>query len=163
MKRNICTIALLAGILFAACAKKAEKQPGQIEKAAWLIGSWENKSEFGTMSENWEKMNDSVYHGTSYFIKDKDTLHSESVELSQKGSDLIYSPNVKGQNSDLPVAFKMTSATANQLVFENPAHDFPQKITYKMITKDSLVAEISGKQGGKPASEAYPMGRKKQP
>lgn len=150
-----------AALALSACKKETEKQPGQIAKAEWLIGSWENKSEFGDLSENWTKVNDSTFQGTSYFIKGKDTLHSETVELSQKGDALIYSPNVKGQNGDLPVAFKMTSATANTLVFENPAHDFPQKISYKMITKDSIVAEISGKQGGKPASEAYPMGRKK--
>lgn len=151
----------LAALSLGACKKESEKQPGQIAKAEWLIGSWENKSGFGDLSENWTKVNDSTFQGTSYFIKGKDTLHSETVELIQKGDALIYSPNVKGQNGDLPVAFKLTSATANTLVFENPAHDFPQKISYKMITKDSIVAEISGKQGGKPASEAYPMGRKK--
>ncbi len=151
---------ILAAVLIS-CQKKSEKQPGQIDKAQWLIGSWENKTKNGTLSENWEKVNDSTFHGTSYFIKGKDTLHNETIGLSQDGENLIYSPNVKGQNADLPVAFKMTSATANTLVFENTAHDFPQKISYKMITKDSIVAEISGMQGGKPASESYPMGRKK--
>ena len=161
MNKRFYTIALAALFLGAGCKKATEKQPGQITKAEWLIGNWENKTENGTLSENWEKVNDSTFHGTSYFIKGTDTLHNETVELSQKGDNLIYSPNVKGQNADLPVAFKMTSATANTLVFENPAHDFPPKISYKMIAKDSIVAEISCMQGGKPASESYPMGRKK--
>lgn len=162
MRKNIYILALFAAV-FAACEKKAEKQPGQIEKAEWFLGSWENKTPQGDLSESWEKVNDSVFNGQSYFIKGKDTLFGETVVLSEQKGELLYTVTTKGQNGDLPVAFKMTGATANQLVFENPAHDFPTKITYRLINKDSLVAEISGKQGGKPASEAYPMGRKKQP
>jgi hypothetical protein len=162
MNTKIYSITFAALILSAgSCKKTADTTSRQIIKAEWLIGSWENNNDMGNLSENWEKINDSVFHGTSHFIKGKDTLFSESVELTQKGADLMYSPQVKGQNNDLPVTFKMTSATANELTFENPAHDFPQKITYKRITKDSIVAEISGMQQGKPASETYPMARKK--
>lgn len=161
MTIKIYTLAFAAVLLTTSCKKETPKQSGQITKTQWLIGSWENKSEYGTLTENWEKINDSVFHGTSYFIKGKDTLHNETIELAQKGENLVYSPNVKGQNSDLPVVFKMTGATASQVVFENPAHDFPQKISYKLVNKDSIVAEISGIQQGKPASETYPMGRKK--
>jgi hypothetical protein len=160
MKIHFCTLALLTLITFSSCKKESNQEPHEIDKADWLIGNWENKSAFGNLSENWEKLNDSTFTGTSYFIKGNDTLHSESVVLIQIGNNLIYSPNVKGQNNDLPVPFKLTSGTATQLIFENPKHDFPQKITYKKITADSIVAEISGMQQGKPAYEAYAMTRK---
>lgn len=161
MNKKLYIIAFAALSLGTACKKESQKQPGQIAKAEWLIGNWENRTQNGDLSESWAKVNDSTFEGTSFFIKGKDTLHNESVVLSQKGGELLYSPTVKGQNGDLPVAFKMTAATAKTIVFENPAHDFPQKISYQMITKDSIVAQISGIQGGKPASESYPMGRKK--
>ena len=45
-------------------------------------------------------------------------------------------------------------------MFENPGHDFPKKISYTKITNDSLVAEISGQQQGKPASEKFAMKKK---
>lgn len=160
MKRNTYIAIVTFTLVFSSCKKEETVTKGKIKMAEWLIGNWENKTDQGTLSENWEKTNDSVFHGQSYFIKKKDTLHSELVELSQKGEELIYSPVVKGQNNDLPVAFKLTSATANQLVFENLAHDFPQRISYKRITADSLLAEISGKQQGNPTSESYPMKRK---
>lgn len=162
MRKNTFALAFLACIAFTvSCKKQVEKQPGQITKAEWFLGSWENKTPQGDLSESWTKINDSVFNGESYFIKGKDTLFGETVVLSEKDGALLYTVTTKGQNGDLPVAFKMTGATANSIVFENPAHDFPQKISYKMITKDSLVAEISGTQSGKPASETYPMGRKK--
>lgn len=163
MNRKIYSILFASLAVTTLCCKKAaDDAPNQMLKAEWLIGSWQNKNEMGDLSETWEKLNDSVLSGKSYFIKGKDTLFSESVELAQKGADLIYSPKVKGQNNDLPVAFKMTVATANQLTFENPSHDFPNKITYRLVNKDSIVAEISGIQQGKSASETYPMARKQQ-
>jgi len=126
----------------------------------WLIGTWENNMEQGRLSETWEKTNDSTLSGKSYFIRDKDTLNNETIVLTQKGSELLYIPTVNGQNNDQPVVFKMTKSTAKQLVFENQQHDFPKKITYTLVNKDSLVASISGTSQGKPASETYPMKRK---
>jgi hypothetical protein len=154
---------LLAAAVVAASCKNAEEKKAryaEISKAAWLTGSWENVSENGTLTEAWEKLNDSTYSGKSYFIKEKDTLHFESVELTERNGEVIYSPTVQGQNDDLPVAFRMTSATEKQMVFENPSHDYPQKIVYTQVTADSLVAEISGKQQGKASSEKYPMKKK---
>lgn len=160
MKIHFSTLALLTLITFSSCKKESKQEPHEIDKADWLIGNWEHKSEFGNLSENWEKLNDSTFTGTSYFIKGKDTLHHEVIALSEVDESLVYNATVHGQNNDLPVLFKLTSGTASQLVFENPKHDFPQKISYKKITADSIVAEISGMQQGKPASEAYAMTRK---
>ena len=82
--------------------------------------------------------------GESYFINGKDTLFAEIVRLEQQENDLFYIVSVPNQNEEKPVAFKLTSSTSDYLVFENPAHDFPKKITYKLVNKDSLYAEISG-------------------
>ena len=81
--------------------------------------------------------------------------------MQQKGEELTYSAAVKGQNNDKPVAFKLTTQTEKQLVFENPKHDYPQKISYTQITSDSLVAKISGIQQGKPSSEQFSMKKNK--
>ena len=54
-------------------------------------------------------------------------------------------------------AFKLTSLSPNQLVFENPTHDFPTKITYLKISQDSIVASISGLIDGKEKLEQFPM------
>jgi hypothetical protein len=153
-------VALLIVFATLASCKKTEKT-NKLAIADRLIGSWENQMEQGKLVETWEKTNDSTYSGKSYFIKDKDTLSNEVIMLMQKGNDLFYIPTVKGQNNDEPVVFSLTSVSAKQMVFENPKHDFPQKITYRQVTPDSLVAEISGIDQGKAASETYPMSRKK--
>ncbi|HLA55932.1 MAG TPA: DUF6265 family protein [Flavobacterium sp.] len=158
MKKAILFLFLAA--ILGSCKNGKEAKVRDIEKAAWLVGSWENKSPEGNLSEIWKKENDSVYRGESYFVKAKDTLHFETISLTQSGDVVYYTPTVMGQNGDKPVAFKMISMTDKQMVFENPAHDYPQKIVYTKITNDSLVASISGIQQGKPSAEQYPMGKK---
>ncbi|WP_307293758.1 hypothetical protein [Flavobacterium sp. SORGH_AS_0622] len=46
------------------------------------------------------------------------------------------------------------------MVFENPKHDYPQKITYTKGPNNTLTAEISGKLNGKPSSEKFVMTKK---
>ncbi len=131
----------------------------ELEKANWLIGEWQNNSPEGNATEVWEKENDSTFVGKSYFVIGKDTVSSESISLQQNGKDLFYIPTVKGQNNEQPVKFALTLSTNKQLVFENTKHDFPQKISYTQITKDSLLAEISGKMDGKQNSQKFSMTR----
>ncbi|HOZ75922.1 MAG TPA: DUF6265 family protein [Flavobacterium sp.] len=158
--KNIYTLGLFALLTIVACKKTENSAKDKIKTADWLIGNWENELEQGILSESWEKANDSTFNGKSFFIKDKDTLNNETIVLSQKGDDLFYIPVVQGQNNNEPVVFKMTKADAKQLVFENPKHDFPQKISYTKINNDSIVAAISGVVNGKAESESYPMKRK---
>ena len=133
----------------------------ELEKANWLIGEWENNSPEGNATEVWEKKNDSTFAGKSYFIIGKDTVSSETISLEQNGKELFYIPTVKGQNNAQPVKFTLASSTNKQLVFENPKHDYPQKISYIQITNDSLLAEISGTIDGKQNLQKFPMTRVK--
>jgi len=157
MKNVICLVSVL---LLVSCQKKFYKKFDKIEKMNWLVGHWENKMPEGTLTESWKKENDSTYSGDSYFINPKDTVHFESIRLTQKDEELIYTATVPGQNNDEPVDFKLTSDAENTFTFENPAHDYPQKITYKKVDENNLVATISGKQQGKDSQESYPMKRK---
>lgn len=154
-------IIITVSILFVSCQNKEEKKFDKLEKMNWLVGQWENKTPEGLLTETWTKDNDSTFSGQTYFIKnEKDTVHSESIILTQLKEELIYRPTVKGQNNDEPVDFKLTSELENSFTFENPKHDYPQKITYKKINDKSLVASISGNQQGKSSSENYPMTKK---
>lgn len=157
---------LLALAAFISCKKtdaddSDNNEKDKIKTAHWLIGKWETRSADGTLTETWKKANDSTYNGQSFFLKGKDTIHYETIVLQQIGEQLSYNANIRGQNQDKPVAFVLAETKENQLVFENPKHDYPQKISYTQVSKDSLVAEISGIQLGQPSSEKYIMLRTK--
>lgn len=154
------TLLAAAVALLASCGKTAvtSKQAGEMAKAEWLLGTWGLKTPKGELTEKWAKANDTVMLGKSHFVVGgKDTVFQESIRLEQTNGKLAYVVTVPGQNGEKPVRFGMTSSTENQLVFENPQHDFPTKIVYNKFGNDSLVAEISGMKKGKPASQQFPM------
>ncbi|PZO27202.1 MAG: hypothetical protein DCF13_12185 [Flavobacteriaceae bacterium] len=157
--KNVVILAVV--VVFISCQNKSEKKFDELEKMSWLVGEWENTMPDGVLTETWTKANDSTFTGKTLFIRDKDTLHSEEIVLTQKGETLLYIPTVKGQNDNKPVEFKITeSKIENEFAFENPKHDYPQKIVYKKVNETNLVATISGKQQGKSSSESYPMKKK---
>ena len=142
-------------------AAKSLPGTGQLAKLSWLVGSWKLATPDGTAYEVWKKDNETTFSGKSFFVKGKDTIPQETISLQETAEGLCYIPTVHDQNGGKPVSFALTVADNGTFVFENPAHDFPQKITYRKITDDSLYAAISGKTGGKEHVEDFPMGRVK--
>ena len=55
--------------------------------------------------------------------------------------------------------FPMVTLKSGEVVFENPQHDFPQRILYRSTGKNGLFAKIDGTMKGKAASEEFPMKR----
>jgi len=163
MKINSILFSTLILVSFVCCKKEAKtevpvKTYSNLAKAKWFIGEWGNKSAEGELTERWKKENDSVYFGESYFVVgENDTVFAEHVRLEETNGKLTYIVTVPGQNKELPVGFEMTSSKNNQIVFENPKHDYPNKITYSLVEKDSLIAEISGLKKGKPYTEKFVM------
>jgi hypothetical protein len=141
----------------ATTGSRDEETYSQITKAQWLLGRWENNSAEGNMSETWTSENDSVMIGSAFVVAANDTVFAESMTLEQQKGQLTFIVSVPGQNDEKPVAFGLTKSSDDQLVFENPKHDFPNKIIYRKFGNDSLVAEISGIRDGKKASEQFPM------
>ena len=144
-------------VILALTSCKKSKEVSKIVGNYWLLGKWENKSDKGHLLETWTKVNDSLFIGESYFIKEKDTLHSEKIELQQKDENLLYVSTIKGQNNDKPITFKHNIEIEKQLVFENPKNEYPRKIIYKPIAKDRIFIEVFGIQQDKPSSIRYSM------
>lgn len=137
------------------------QQTNEIKKVAWLIGTWECKTPKGSLYEAWSQANSNEFHGTSYFLNDKDTILFETIQLVEKEQKLYYIVTVANQNDGLPVSFASTTITDSLFVFENMQHDFPQVITYTKINADSLVAEISGVKNEQERKQTFPMKRVK--
>lgn len=137
------------------------KQDNDIKKTEWLIGTWENKTSRGSMYETWRKVSENELAGKSYIIKERDTIVFENIRIVQEKEGLYYIPTVKNQNDGLPVRFAAKTIAETHMVFENLQHDFPQTISYRKISSDSLVAEISGTKGGQQRKQAFMMSRMK--
>jgi hypothetical protein len=143
-------IAHLLLLLFISSCNK----PAPIEKASWVLGTWKGESPEGVFVEHWEKKSDSLYTGKGNMIVGQDTVFSELLAIQQRGNDVYYVATIPGENDGKPTDFKLTSSD-NALVFENPEHDFPQKITYTQKDDSSILVEVSGNMNGKPNTESF--------
>ena len=152
-------LALLATLLIVvSCKNQASDE--KLNPAQWILGSWEQQTDKGILTETWERKNDSLFVGSCYFINESDTLHRETILLEQRADSITYSANIKGQNNDKAVPFRLTTANTNSLVFENLTHDYPQKIVYQKNKSNGLVVTISGILQGKNSEEKYSFTKK---
>lgn len=129
----------------------------KLDGTSWLLGTWTDSSKMGKATETWHKENDSTYSAESFIVSKKDTIFYEQVKLEQRNGEIYYIAKTKGQNDNEAVSFKLRSEHAAVLVFENPKHDFPTKITYTKIGGDSLYAEISGLAKGQERKVGFPF------
>ena len=116
----------------------------ELDKLKWLIGDWEYNFEGGRTVEGWQKNTEGQLDGYSYTLMGGDTVSQETILIKVKDGNMNYVPTVMEQNDGQPIEFAMIELSDSTVVFENKAHDFPQKIQYKKIGSDSLEAKISG-------------------
>jgi len=115
----------------------------KIFEALYVIaGSWTMKTSKGIIGEEWRMMDKDYLQSKGFFIKGPDTMITERVALRRKSDGIFYTSTAENQNNHQPVDFKLTSANNSTFVFENPQHDFPKRIVYSFISKDSLHAWI---------------------
>ncbi len=135
---------LSISILLIHCKSTNTSAGKNISQFNWLSGSWEMKDTDGIVTEQWKLVNDSLMEGSSDFIKGDSTIPFEIIKLFRRNNDFIYEAKAAGQNKELPVEFKLTSFSDSGFVAENPQHNFPKRITYRLIKKDSINAFVDG-------------------
>ena len=117
----------------------------KMQSFQWMVGSWTMKTKNGAIMETWVSINDSTLGGESVMKKiTGGTQQLENTRLIYRNKEYFYCSVAHGQNNEKEVKFKLTSFSENGFISENPAHDFPKRITYQLINKDSLHAFIDG-------------------
>ncbi len=130
--------------ILASCNQQQQKIPETVNRFSWLNGNWEMKEKEGKTTEQWQQVNDSLMTGKSDFIKGDSIIPFETVKIFRKDTVFFYEAKAAEQNNEQPVAFTITSLNDSSFVAENPAHDFPKRISYRLLTKDSIHAFIDG-------------------
>ena len=72
----------------------------------------------------------------------------ETVVIKKIDNDFYYCVHGAQEDKTKMVKFKLVYSNPKRLIFENKAHDFPQRICYENKGKNSLFAWISGKMNG---------------
>ena len=94
--------------------------------------------------------------GMSRTVRAGKTTGFEFVRIvaGESGLEYVAKPSTNKEET----AFRLVKSSAAEVVFENLAHDFPQRIIYKSQT-DGLFARIEGTQNGKLNGMDIPMKR----
>lgn len=127
---------------------------------AWLdlqfiIGTW--KIESGAEMEKWEFVNEKELRGKGFALNGRDTILKEVIQLIYNESGIHYVAKVKGQNNNESITFSLVNTQKATFVFENKAHDFPQRINYRKISDTLIMAWIEGEKNGEKKKMEYPM------
>ena len=113
---------------------------------AKLLGVWEGIQGSGIYHEEWRKLNDNSLEGRAYLLKKGEIVNPENLRIVIEDGEVYYVADVS--HNEAPVRFRMTSSSDTILVFENPSHDFPQKITYDLAEEGWLKAIIEAEREG---------------
>lgn len=84
------------------------------------------------------------------------TVQVEFMQIRQVDGILSFIALPSGQAETV---FPLKSLTDGEAVFENPAHDFPQRVIYRRNPDGSLTGRIEGQSKGRPRSAEWPYAR----
>ncbi|TKC12604.1 hypothetical protein FA048_03020 [Pedobacter polaris] len=148
-------------LIFALTQLSANAQKVNLNQFSFLTGSWEMKTAKGKISESWIKSKDSL-NGKSYrHALSGDSVLTEVVVIKKIGNVFHYCVTGLEKNNTGTTNFKLISTENNIFIFENKAHDFPQRVIYQNKGKDQLLAWIEGEMNGKKMKSEFPYLRKK--
>jgi len=148
-------IALLTAI--AAAAAPADRASRTIDDVAWIAGCWTLHAGTRITEEQWMKPRGGTMMGMSRTVRDGRTLEYEALRIfTADDGTLVYGSTPSGQRY---TEFRATHASRDSAAFANPAHDFPQRIVYRRIRSDSLVAAIQGTVSGATRSIEFRLAR----
>jgi hypothetical protein len=148
-------LAVLPACLMLASTSGAQSRP--TEALHWLAGCWERRTPSGMVEEQWSSPAGGMLLGFARTVRRDTAVEYEFVRIYHVGDTLVY----EAQPSRQPRAeFRAAPPIdPHALVFANAAHDFPQRILYRRVGADSLVARIEGTRNGQPRGIDYPYRR----
>lgn len=120
-------------------------QKKQLHNAfAQLQGKWQMHKNKEITIEEWGKFSGTSMAGKSYKIKaNKDTVSLETMQLKIVNGKTYFIPVTANENNAKPVMFALTkSVNNNKFEFVNLKNDYPKRIVYHIINKDSVHAWI---------------------
>jgi hypothetical protein len=149
MRYFVSAVAALAAVTVAGNAPA--KGPGSGSRAAappplstiaFMTGCWRGPSSTGaTIEEQYSEPTDNLVIGMTRYVRGGRVVDFEFTTIERTDSTFVMTPRPKGVKSD---PFALKEVTDDRAVWENPKHDFPQRIIYRKSPDGGLIARIEG-------------------
>jgi hypothetical protein len=141
--------------MLSTAASAVQKSAG-IDEVSWLRGCWEMTSGPAVIEEHWMPPRGGTMIGSGRTVRNNVLVEYELVVLREQDGQLAYEAHPSGQS---PAVFMSKELTATTVVFENPAHDFPQRVGYRRDGRDALLAWVEGTANGQTRRMEFPYRR----
>jgi len=136
--------AIVASILCVADLGFAQQMT--VDRVAWLQGCWRSTRGETTIEEQWMAPRGGAMLGMGRTVRGSKLVEYELVLIKEQEGRLTYEAHPSGQPS---ATFTAATTSDTSVVFENPQHDFPQRVGYRRSGADGLDAWIEGQANGK--------------
>jgi len=136
------------GVLFSMAVGmlSSASQRSGVDRLKWISGCWAFDDGKERTEETWMKPAGQSMIGMSRTVAGGKTVFTEHLQIREANGQISYIVALgMGAKS---VVFKLIKSSDNEVVFENPEHDFPQRIIYRRESTDALFARIEGQEKG---------------
>lgn len=123
----------------------------EVAKLDWMAGSWVQERNGVSVRETWLAPGDGVMAGMSQTNRTGRPPFVEFMKISAEPAGVTFTAIIPGQP---PTPFVRRPGPEGEAVFENAAHDFPQRVIYRRCDAD-LCARIEGTVAGKLQSQDW--------
>lgn len=137
--------ALLAALLALAGAEAAA-QSTALERTAWLAGCWRNDNAEAGSGEQWLPLAGKTLMGIGRTVRRGETVAHEFMQIRLDGEGQVVFVALPSGRAE--TSFTLQPGGPTELVFENPNHDFPQRVIYRLADGGQLRARIEGQRNG---------------
>lgn len=127
-----------------------------IARLSWMAGCWQQRAGPRVVDEQWMLPAGQAMVGMSRTVAGGRMRAWESLRIVEEAGRVTY---IAQPGGGVSTSFPATSLSDTLAIFENPAHDFPQRIAYRRLSGDSLVATISAARDGRVQRMDIPMRR----
>jgi hypothetical protein len=132
--------------------RSSNAQEPKLADLAWLAGHWASDGSGTRTEEVWLAPGGGLMLAMNRTTPKAGRAAFEYLRIEERKEGLVYvaSPSGKGA-TDFPLA----DVGERFVVFENAAHDFPQRIRYELDAAGALRARVSGTVGGKEEAQEW--------
>ncbi len=115
----------------------------QSSSAPWMEGCWAD----GRVQESWTRLRDGTLLGAGMAVRGDVREITERLTLETARDRMTYIAEPTGQAR---TRFPAVTANGDSLVVANSDHDFPQRISYRRVGRDTMLVALTGAEGGAP-------------